>query len=211
MSICFGFSGEYIQVNPYKGNPSWGELTEKTAQTLFWTVSVLSIVIPTVKFSKYDFIQGFPILGNQWTLINDQSDLYNFCLYCSATFVTSQVLQPKSVKKWYRDRHLLVILHSSSKLLLNGFNVRVILQRYFNLSRRRSYWLTRSVFHSTTKCILLFHQRPLTYFVRGSITVGTDDPLFDWLGFSCFAYVAIDRDLQVWSNPYQSNRRSAVQ
>ena len=30
---------------------------------------------------------------------SDWSDLYNFCLYCYATFVTSQVLQPKSVNK----------------------------------------------------------------------------------------------------------------
>ena len=36
-------------------------------------------------------------------------------------------------------------------------------------------------------------------------------PLFDWLGFSWFAYVELDRDLQVWSNPNQSNMRSAVQ
>ena len=37
------------------------------------------------------------------------------------------------------------------------------------------------------------------------------DLLFDWLGFSYFAYVDLDRDLQVWSNPNQSNRRSAKQ
>ena len=37
------------------------------------------------------------------------------------------------------------------------------------------------------------------------------DLLFDWLGFSCFAYVELDRALQVWSNPNQSNRGSAVQ
>ena len=35
--------------------------------------------------------------------------------------------------------------------------------------------------------------------------------LFDWLGFSYFACVELDRDLQVWSNPNQSNRRSAMQ
>ena len=33
---------------------------------------------------------------------------------------------------------------------------------------------------------------------------------FDWLGFSCFAYVELDRDLQVWSYLNKSNRRSAV-
>ena len=27
------------------------------------------------------------------------------------------------------------------------------------------------------------------------------DLLFDWLGFSCFAYVELDRGLQGWSNP----------
>ena len=37
------------------------------------------------------------------------------------------------------------------------------------------------------------------------------DLLFDWIGFSGFAYVKLDRDLQVWLNPNQSNRRYAVQ
>ena len=35
----------------------------------------------------------------------------------------------------------------------------------------------------------------------------TADLLLDWLGFSCFAYVELDRDLQVWSDP---SRRSGV-
>ena len=35
--------------------------------------------------------------------------------------------------------------------------------------------------------------------------------LFDQLGFSCFVCVELDRDLQVWLDPNQSNRRSAVQ
>ena len=30
---------------------------------------------------------------------SDRSDLYNFGFYCSATYVTSQVLQPKLVNK----------------------------------------------------------------------------------------------------------------
>ena len=37
------------------------------------------------------------------------------------------------------------------------------------------------------------------------------DLLFDLLVLSCFAYVELDRDLQVWSNPNQSNWRSTVQ
>ena len=36
------------------------------------------------------------------------------------------------------------------------------------------------------------------------------DLLFDWLGFSCIACVELDRDLQVWLNPHQSNGRSVV-
>ena len=36
------------------------------------------------------------------------------------------------------------------------------------------------------------------------------DLLFDWLGFSCFACVELDRDLPVWLNPHQSNGRSVV-
>ena len=38
----------------------------------------------------------------------------------------------------------------------------------------------------------------------------TADLLFDWLEFSYFGYVELDSDLQVWSNPNQSNR-SVVQ
>ena len=37
------------------------------------------------------------------------------------------------------------------------------------------------------------------------------DLLFDWLGFSCFACIELDRYLQVWLNPNQSNRKSAAQ
>ena len=36
------------------------------------------------------------------------------------------------------------------------------------------------------------------------------DLLFDWLGFSCIACVELDRDLQVWLNPHQSNGRLVV-
>ena len=31
--------GEFVHVNPYTGPPTWGELTEKAAQTMFYTVS----------------------------------------------------------------------------------------------------------------------------------------------------------------------------
>ena len=34
------------------------------------------------------------------------------------------------------------------------------------------------------------------------------DLLFDWFGFSCFSFLELDTDLQVWSNPNQSNRWS---
>ena len=47
----------------------------------------------------------------EWTLIIDLSDPYKFCFYCSATHVTSQVLQPKSVNKWYRGRHTVISVH----------------------------------------------------------------------------------------------------
>ena len=36
------------------------------------------------------------------TLISDRRDPYQFSFYCSATHVTSQVLQPRSVNKRYR-------------------------------------------------------------------------------------------------------------
>ena len=39
--IMLGFSGEFVHVNPYTGPPTWGELTEKAAQTMFYTVSSL--------------------------------------------------------------------------------------------------------------------------------------------------------------------------
>ena len=31
------FKGNYVEVNPYKGTPSWGELMEANARTLFMT------------------------------------------------------------------------------------------------------------------------------------------------------------------------------
>ena len=36
------------------------------------------------------------------------------------------------------------------------------------------------------------------------------DLLFDFFGFSCFAYVELTTDLLVWWNPNQSNRRAAI-
>ena len=47
-----------------------------------------------------------------WTLISDRRDPYKFCFYCSATHMTSQVLQPKTVNKWYRGRHTVISVHS---------------------------------------------------------------------------------------------------
>ena len=44
-------------------------------------------------------------------------------------------------------------------------------------------------------------QRTLTSFIRGSITVCMPHLLFDWFGFGCFAYVQLDTDVHVWSNP----------
>ena len=45
------------------------------------------------------------------TLIRDHSDPYS-CFYCSTTPVISQVLQPKSLNKWYRGRHSFISLHT---------------------------------------------------------------------------------------------------
>ena len=44
-------------------------------------------------------LQDTNLLG---TLISDRRDPYQFSFYCSATHVTSQVLQPRSVNKRYR-------------------------------------------------------------------------------------------------------------
>ena len=49
---------------------------------------------------------------------SDQSDPYKFCFYCSETHVTSQVLQPKSVNKWYRGRHTVISVHGPQAALL---------------------------------------------------------------------------------------------
>ena len=52
------------------------------------------------------------ILEALWTLISDRSDPYKFCFYCYATtYMTSQVLQPKSVNKWYRGHHTFFSVH----------------------------------------------------------------------------------------------------
>ena len=39
----------------------------------------------------------------------------------------------------------------------------------------------------------------------------TADLLFYWFAFSCFSYVELDTDFQVWSTPNQSSMRSVVQ
>ena len=53
-----------------------------------------------------------------------------------------------------------------------------------------------------------FCRRTLSYFV--TLLLFTAE-LFYSFGFSCFAYVEQTTNLYVWSNPNQSNRRSAVQ
>ena len=44
-----------------------------------------------------------------------------------------------------------------------------------------------------------------THFIRRG-TQRTGDLLFDWLASSCFAYVELDTNLQVWLNPNKSNK-----
>ena len=39
---------------------------------------------------------------------------------------------------------------------------------------------------------------------------GKDHCTADRFGFSCFAYVELDTDLEVWSNPNKSNRLAVV-
>ena len=54
------------------------------------------------------------VFGNVTTLLfdaTDRSNPYKFCFYCSATHVTSQVLQPKLVNKRYRGRHTVISVH----------------------------------------------------------------------------------------------------
>ena len=46
------------------------------------------------------------------TLISACRDPYKFCLYCPATHVTSQVLQAKTVNKWYRGSHAVISVHN---------------------------------------------------------------------------------------------------
>ena len=45
-------------------------------------------------------------------LITDHSDPYICCFYCSVTYVTLHVLQPKSVNKQYRSCHLFISLYN---------------------------------------------------------------------------------------------------
>ena len=49
---------------------------------------------------------------------------------------------------------------------------------------------------------ILFHK--LKYYCMADLQ-------FDWLRFICFRCVELDRHFQVWSNPNQSNRSSAIQ
>ena len=50
-----------------------------------------------------------------------------------------------------------------------------------------------------------------THLLRKGKYQCTADLLFDKFGLSCFANAELDKDLQVWLNPNQSNKRSAVQ
>ena len=59
--IILGFSGEFVHVNPYTGPPTWGELTEKAAQTMFYTVSSF--------FEGLTFLQGHPLRERGWWLM----------------------------------------------------------------------------------------------------------------------------------------------
>ena len=58
---------------------------------------------------------------------------------------------------------------------------------------------------------LMFAQSDNTHLPRKGKYHCIADLLFDWLGFSCFAYVEFDTDIQIWLNPNESNRRSPVQ
>ena len=61
------------------------------------------------------------IVRNMVEKSGKERDLYNCCFYCSATRATTQVLQPKSVNKRYRGRHMFISVH-----ILDG---QAILQR----------------------------------------------------------------------------------
>ena len=56
------------------------------------------------------------IVRNMVEKSGKERDLYNCCFYCSATRATTQVLQPKSVNKRYRGRHMLISLYNSRML-----------------------------------------------------------------------------------------------
>ena len=59
-----------------------------------------------------------PLLMGQCTLIGDGSDPYLIGFYCSTKYVTSQVLQPKTVcNKSYRGRHSFIRVHTAPQPL----------------------------------------------------------------------------------------------
>ena len=49
------------------------------------------------------------------TLISTCRNPYKFCFYCPATHVMSQVLQAKTVNKWYRGSHAVIRLQTYPK------------------------------------------------------------------------------------------------
>ena len=113
----------------------------------------------------------------------------SFVFYCSATHVTSQALQPKTVNKRYRGQHTFISVPVTSLrsgqlsgrmwLLMSNFFIFKI-----GIGRCRDVSFCCDV-HWTRKTNLVSSKRILSeYFERGTITHCTADLLFDCFGES---------------------------
>ena len=93
----------------------------------------------------------------KWTLISDHSNhLPNF-FYCFATYVTSQVFQPKSVNKLYRGRHTFISVNC-----------------FFNLGQSRPLFISWPFSHHNSITNWKSVDVVLGIQTRGHRMVGTD-------------------------------------
>ena len=119
-----------------------------------WSFQLIPLSNPTRCFLME--VAHFEMLW-KWTLISDHSNhLPNF-FYCTATYVTSQVLQPKSVNKLYRGRHTFI-----------SFNC------FFNLGQSRPLFISWPFSHHNSITNWKSVDVVLGIQTRGHRMVGTD-------------------------------------
>ena len=81
----FSFSGNYVYINPIKDNPSWGEISESVARTIFLTEIVRGFSVTLGQMFKEPATINYPF--KIWTFNNSiywasfltKPTIYTFC------------------------------------------------------------------------------------------------------------------------------------